>query len=224
MLLAIDTSNQTASIALHHQDGLRQECTWWSEQNHTTELMPAVVSLLAKQGVAVGQLQGVAVALGPGSFNGLRVGVSAAKGLAFALSIPLVGVGTLEILAYPHILARGLIRPVLPAGRDQVSTALFRAFRGKWTRVEQDHLSTLEEICDQTVRRTVFCGQLTLPMADFLHQHLDRKALLASPAAGWRRAGFLAELAWQRLQTGDSDSPITMEPIYLRRPSIGGAA
>lgn len=224
MLLAIDTSNQTASVALYHQDGLRQECTWRSEQNHTSELMPTVVSLLAKQGVAAGQLQGVGVALGPGSFNGLRVGVSAAKGLAFALNIPLVGVGTLEILAYPHILTRGLIRPILPAGRGQVSTALFRAFRGRWKPLEQAHLSTLEEICGQTTRRTVFCGQITASMADVLHEQLGRKAVLASPAASWRRAGFLAELAWQRLQAGESDNPITLEPIYLRRPSIGGAA
>ncbi len=224
MLLAIDTSTQIAGIALYREGSLREECTWWSEQNHTTELMPAVVALLARQGITTADLQSIAVALGPGSFNGLRVGISTAKGLAYALGIPLVGVSTLEVLAYPHALHRSPIRPLLPSGRGQVSTALFRSWRGQWRRLEEDGLDTVENLCQRTTRRTLFCGEITPALADLLRQRLGRLAVVAAPVAAFRRAGFLADLAWKRLQAGQRDDPAALQPIYLRRPSIGGVS
>jgi len=222
MLLAIDTSTQIASVALYHNGMLQDESTWWSQQNHTAELMPAIINLLGRQGLTPSQLEGIAVALGPGSFNGIRVGVSTAKGLAYALGLPLVGVSTLEILAYAHSLMRIPIRPILPAGRGQINTALFRNFRHRWCRLEEDRITTWDEICIQTVRRTVFCGEIGQAEAERLRQDLGRLAVILPPAANWRRAGYLAELAWQRLQAGLCDDPITLQPIYLRRPSIGG--
>jgi tRNA threonylcarbamoyladenosine biosynthesis protein TsaB len=116
MLVAIDTSTHFASVALHDGSQLLSEHTWLAKQDHTRTLMPNIQRLLADAGVDSGALQAVAVALGPGSFNGLRAGLSAAKGLAIACSIPLVGASTLELLAMEY----GLAEVTMDAGRGQV--------------------------------------------------------------------------------------------------------
>ena len=102
MELAIDTSTETASIALSSEGTAVAEFTWHAGQNHTAELTPGINCLLQQAKLGIGDITGVIVARGPGSFNGLRVGMGMAKGLAFALGIPLVGIGTLEVEAYPH--------------------------------------------------------------------------------------------------------------------------
>jgi tRNA threonylcarbamoyladenosine biosynthesis protein TsaB len=224
MLLALDTSTRIASVALFHQGTLLDECTWWSELNHTTELGLVVASMLARQAVAASSLDAIAVAIGPGSFNGLRVGVSMAKGMAQALSVPVVGVGTLELLAYQQRHFRGPIQPILGAGRGQVATARFRCFRGKWRRTLDDHLSTMEEIVAGTSRRTLFCGEIPPAGASQLELSLGGHAALAGDVASWRRAGFLAELGSERLQAGGADRADALAPVYLRRPSIGGVS
>jgi tRNA A37 threonylcarbamoyladenosine modification protein TsaB len=99
MLLAIDTATHYASVALHDGSRLLAEHTWLANQAHTRSLLPAVQGLLKDAGSSMNAISAVAVALGPGSFNGLRVGLSTAKGLAIALAIPLVGASTLELLA-----------------------------------------------------------------------------------------------------------------------------
>lgn len=222
MLLALDTSTRIASVALFHEGSLRDECTWWSELNHTTELGPVVATMLSRQAVVPAQLEAVAVAVGPGSFNGLRVGVSMAKGMAQGLGIPVIGISTLEVLAYQQRRFRGLIRPVLNAGRGEVATALFRVYRGNWRRVEKDRLSTLEELIAGTARRTLFCGEISSSAAEQISQAPSGRAVVAGEVASWRRAGFLAELASQRLQAGGAGQADALEPVYLRRPSIGG--
>ena len=97
MLLALDTSTRYASVALADEDRVVASRTWLSTANHTAELMPAVAHLMESRGLTAGQLDGVAVALGPGGFSALRVGISAAKGLALVARKPIVGVGTLDL-------------------------------------------------------------------------------------------------------------------------------
>jgi tRNA A37 threonylcarbamoyladenosine modification protein TsaB len=116
MLLAIDTSTHYASVALHDGTHLVSEHTWLAKQDHTRTLMPALQRLLADAGIDISALQAVAVALGPGSFNGLRVGLSTAKGLAVARSLPMVGASTLEILAAEY----SLHEVTMTAGRSQI--------------------------------------------------------------------------------------------------------
>ena len=118
MLLALDTSTRIASVALFHQGTLLDECTWWSELNHTTELGPVVTSIAGAAGSALPcGLDAVAVAIGPGSFNGLRVGVSMAQGMAQALASRGGDrhAGVAGVSAAPFF--GGLIRPILGAGR-----------------------------------------------------------------------------------------------------------
>lgn len=221
MLLAIDTSTRLASVALYAAGVVRGEHTWWADQNHTAELWPQIMGLLQQEGIAPRQLTGIVVAIGPGSFNGLRVGLSAAKGLAWSLGLPLVGVCTLEAIAYQHSLLRMPIRPVLPAGRGEVNTALYRHLFRRWRQLEAPRLATLDQLCAETERRTLFCGELEAAQVETLRQSLGRRVVIAPPAAAPRRAAFLAELGAQRLAAAAADDPVTLQPIYLRHAVSG---
>ena len=138
MELAIDTSTETACIVLSSQGEVIDERTWHAGQHHTVELMPNLVQLLYRSGSSLRDMSGIIVARGPGSFHGLRVGMSVAKGIAMALEVPLVGVSTLEVEALPYA-ATGLpICPILNAGRGEVATALFQSKRGKWQRLVEE--------------------------------------------------------------------------------------
>jgi tRNA threonylcarbamoyladenosine biosynthesis protein TsaB len=165
-------------------------------------------------------LTGIVVALGPGSFNGLRVALSAAKGLAIALHIPLVGVSTLESVAYQHGALSLPVRPVLEGGGPELATALYRVVRNHWAQIEEPHLASVDDIVTATNQRTLFCGEISSTLAAELRQRLDVSAVIAPPAANARRAGYLAELGWYRVQDGQVDDPATLQPLYLRRPHI----
>ncbi len=220
MELAIDTSTATASIALSSQGEIIAELTWHAGQNHTTELMPSLTRILEQARLNLKDINGVIVAKGPGSFNGLRVGMSFAKGLALALNIPLVGISTLEVEAFPYAAATSPICPIQNAGRGEIATALFQTKRGKWRCVVEEHITTIEKLIPEIKGPTIFCGEITQQVALQLEEKLGRKARIFQGSAALRRAGYLAELGWRRLQAEDFDHSPTLEPLYLRRPAV----
>ncbi|MBF8264321.1 MAG: glycoprotease/HAD-superfamily hydrolase like protein [Dehalococcoidia bacterium] len=103
MELSIDTSSSIASLALTLDEKVLAEITWRCGQNHSVELVPSIDALMVKSAADKSSLTGIIVAKGPGSFNGLRVGIATAKGLAYALKIPVVGISTLQVEAFPHL-------------------------------------------------------------------------------------------------------------------------
>lgn len=219
MLLAIDTSTETASLALWQQGVVVAELTWHSAQNQTRELLPNLAHLLKLAGVELRRLTALVVARGPGSYNGLRAGMASAKGLALALELPLVGIGTLEAEALPYAETGLTIRPIQDAGRGEVATALYRELRHRWRQLEEEHLTTLEALYSEVRLQTLFCGALAYKIADQLGYHLGKLAVVpASPPL--RRAGYLAELGRRRLEANDHDDLATLQPLYLRRPAI----
>jgi tRNA threonylcarbamoyl adenosine modification protein YeaZ len=216
--LSIDTSTDTASIALSASGMAQAEMSWTAGQNHTVELMPNIIRLLSQAKIEIGQLQAIIVATGPGSFIGLRVGVGTAKGLAFALEIPLIGIGTLEVEAYPYA-ATGLpVCPLQPAGRGEIATAMFQQIDGGWRRLAEERITTIDELCKSIDTATIFCGRFPEEAATRLRELLGERAIVYNKTM--RRAGFLAELGWRRLEKGDSDEPATLQPLYLRHPAI----
>jgi tRNA threonylcarbamoyl adenosine modification protein YeaZ len=218
MQLAIDTSTDMASIALVNDDRVLADLTWHSGQNHTTQLLPHVNYLMDK--LSIKDIDGIFVARGPGSFNGLRVGVSTAKGLAFSLGIPIVGIGTLEAAAYQHADTGLPVCPVFNAGRGEVATAVYRMLYRRWRQIKPEHITTVDALCSQITVRTLFCGDYVTTVAPQLRDLLGRKALISTPAASLRRASSLAELGRSRFKAGNYDNPVTLQPIYLRRPPI----
>lgn len=220
MQLAIDTSTDTASLAVVQDGEILAELTWRCGQNHSTQLLPHLSHLLNQTGLSLQSAGCIIVARGPGSYNGLRVGISTAKGLAFSLGIPIVGVGTLEVEAYQHA-ERGLpICPIFNAGRGEIATATYQKKGSKWCQLAAEHLTTVDALCSQITSKTIFCGEFVLSITTQLKKQLKQKAIILSPAAGLRRASFLAELGLKRFKAGDYDDPVTLQPLYLRGPAI----
>jgi len=220
MELAIDTSTDTASLALIQDNQVLAELTWRSGQNHSTQLLPNLNHLLDQSKLSLQSLTGIIVARGPGSFNGLRVGISAAKGLAFSLGIPVVGISSLEAEAYQYAELGLPVCPIFNAGRGEIATALYQKKRSKWCQLTAEHITTLDTLCSQISGKTVFCGEFVPTIASQLREHLGQKAVIPSQVTMLRRAGFLAELGLKQLKTGNYDNPATLQPLYLRRPSI----
>jgi len=222
MLLAIDTATRMAGLALYDevQGWLLGEELWHSVNNHTVELMPRLARMLALQGLAPGDLTGLVVSLGPGSFTGLRIGLSLAKGLALAGHLPLVGIPSLDIVAEPHKPHNLPIWAVLRAGRGRVCAGNYVRYRGRWRRRGPIKLTTWDELLEQVLEPALFCGEIDAHEAEAIRQRLGEAALLVTPAAAPRRAGYLAELGWKRLARGDADDAETLAPIYLPQPQI----
>ena len=217
MLLAIDTSTDTAALALLGDDGELIEDSWRCERNHTVELLPHLAVLLRQAQTTAAALRGIVVALGPGGYNGTRAGVATAKGLAFSLGLPLVGISSLEAVAYEHVSSGKPVCPIFNAGRGEVATALFRQTDGVWARLAEDRVTTLEDLAETIQERTVFCGEYVPQVAAEISGLLGDRAEIAAGTPS--RARLLAELGRQRL-TSASDSTAGLQPVYLRRPSI----
>ncbi|MBI4285628.1 MAG: tRNA (adenosine(37)-N6)-threonylcarbamoyltransferase complex dimerization subunit type 1 TsaB [Chloroflexi bacterium] len=220
MQIAIDTTSEMAGLALTDGEKLLTELTWHCGQNHTTELLPQLAYLLQKTGTSLQAADCIFVATGPGSYNGLRVGVSTAKGLAFSLGIPVVGIGTLEVEAYQHAASGLPVCAVANAGRGELGAALYQQKAGQWRQLVAEHITTLEMLCGQIATRTIFCGEYVTAIAGELKQSLGRKAVIPPGAAVVRRASFLAELGRQRAKSGSYDNLAALQPLYLRRPPI----
>ena len=219
MELAIDTSSNTAGLALSHQGRLLTDLTWQSAHNHTVELMPNILRLLQQANTGPTALDTVVVAKGPGSFNGLRVGMSVAKGLAFVLGIRLLGISTLEAEAYPFAHTGLPLRPLHKAGRDEIATALYQRVDNEWLCLEAEHLTTLDALCRQTQQETLFCGEGLPEMMMQIERDLGRLARTPDTTHP-SRVVSLAMLGWERLSSEEEDELATLQPLYLRPPHI----
>jgi len=219
MELAIDTSSSVMGIALSHKGEILASLTWQTTQNHTTELLPNLTCFLQQAKVGLGSIEAIVVAKGPGSFNGLRVGISTAKGLAFTLNIPLLGINTLEAEAYPYAFTGLPLRPIHKAGRAEIATALYRQKDDEWQCLEMENLTTVEVLCHQIKQRTLFCGEIPSDLANEIRQSVGMRSII-SQSKCLSRASSLAILGWRRLNRGEHDDPVTLQPLYLRPPHI----
>ncbi|NCP87283.1 MAG: tRNA (adenosine(37)-N6)-threonylcarbamoyltransferase complex dimerization subunit type 1 TsaB [Anaerolineae bacterium CG_4_9_14_3_um_filter_57_17] len=223
MLLALDTSTSQLGLALYDGERLLAERLWVSKVRHTVELAPAVEQILQQSGLALSALTALGVALGPGSFTSLRVGLAFAKGLAFSLTLPLIGISTLAILAAPLTPTKdSALACLLSAGRGRLAVGWYEASAGGWQASAANPLvTTAEALAAEITSPTFLTGELTGAERQILTK--NEKISLASPAAAARRPGMLAELAWRRWQAGESDPLAALAPIYLHvGPAIPG--
>jgi tRNA threonylcarbamoyladenosine biosynthesis protein TsaB len=211
-----------AGLALYDEKRSRVlgEETWHSVNNHTVELMPRLVRLLEQQGIEPAGLTGIAVSQGPGSFTGLRIGLSVAKGLALAGALPLAGIPTLDVVAQPHQAQSLPICALIRAGRGRFAVGHYSRKRDRWGRRGAFRIASLPSLCKDVTEPTLFCGELDAQDAEQIRQHLGLQAVVASPAASLRRAAYLAELGWARLSRGSFEDPAQLSPIYLHHPQI----
>jgi tRNA threonylcarbamoyladenosine biosynthesis protein TsaB len=223
MLLAIDTSTSFASVALVDQQRTVAELSWDVGQRHSTELLERLAWLCGVARVEIAALEGIAVATGPGSFNGVRVAVTTAKALAFAHSLPLYGQPTLDVIAWGHADARDPVWALLEAGRGQVYAAGYRTpavDAAGWAPVDGYHIVTPVELGEAIGGASVLlCGEWRDDTRAALREALGERARF-SPVLGNRRASWLAQLAAIRAVHGAPDAATALEPLYLRRPAI----
>ena len=198
-LLAIDTSTDYAGIALSTVNGIESHI-WSAARAQTTTVLPEIDRLVSEAQLTPAHISGLVVATGPGTFTGLRVGLSIAKGIVVARNVPIVGIPTLDIVFASH--PDEEIRAVLPAGRGRVVSQ---------TRGEAPLNSTIAELI------AISAGELNLPLVG----ELTSEQLAEIEAAGiavrqeHRDPAVLLRLGADRIAAGDVDDPITLQPTYL---------
>jgi tRNA threonylcarbamoyladenosine biosynthesis protein TsaB len=215
LLIAIDTATRFAGVALYDGEQVLSEAYWRSERRHSVELMPQLVRMLDQQQRTRTDLSAVAVAIGPGSFTGLRIGLSVAKGLAKACDIPILGAPTLDVLAFQHQAQRRPIWAVIQAGRTRLCVARYERRRGRWQQRGQIHLTTLPGFLELITGRCLVCGELRQGEIDAIIDRTEQDVVFAIPSQSMRRPACLAELAWRRFIDGESDDLAGLSPIYI---------
>jgi len=209
LLLALDTSTSTASVAVFDGQRVVSETTWLAGREHSTRLLVEVEAGLERIGRAAPDVTGLVVARGPGSFTGVRVALSVAKGMAAGLGIPLWGVSSLDVLALAAGSVDLPVRAVLEAGRGRYASGLYE--RG--VAVEPPLLATLDALIQLIRDETLVIGELGPDARQRLQAQSEVR--LADPAACLRRAGFLAELGWRMALRGEPGEPGLVDALYI---------
>jgi len=215
MILAIDTSTQWMGISLFDGCLILYEKVWKTSRRHTVELSPAIANALLDTGIEKKDLKGVAVALGPGSFTSLRIGLAVAKGFSLSLHIPLIGVPSLNITA------RGIpsqdidLICLLRAGRGRFAAMRYISMEGKWESTGELSVVTAHELEKSITSRTLICGEMDTDEKKILARRW-RNIKFADPPQNIRRPSILANIAYERFIVEDFDDAASTTPIYLR--------
>ena len=226
MLLAIDTATQYISLALHDGDAIRAEQTWFSPNAHTVELAPAVRAILQQADLTTADLTAMAVSIGPGSYTGLRIGVALAKGIASARGLPLVGVGTLDVLAAAQSHFNGGLIVVVQAGRGRVIAATYQWRKGRWKQRSEPQLMNWATLIASVDGPACLTGEVNETGREAVASAAaqDVPIILAPAVSRLRRAGYLAEEGWTRLrETPDGFQAASVVPVYVTTKDIPAA-
>lgn len=219
LILAIETSTLTSSVALLKNGSLAAELSIHTKKTHSEMLMPNIEQMLVLAGADRKDLSAVAVSIGPGSFTGLRIGLSTAKALAYALNIPIVGVPTLTALAYNCPIPGALLSPMLDAQKGNVYQALYKWQNGQMHEVIPARVigfdAALDELNSQDLP-TILLGEIAVANGDKIRSFTPKIAQ-AEAHIIMPRAGSVAALGQRMLLEGTSHNVMTLDPFYIRR-------
>ena len=213
MLLAIDTATKMLGLALYDGAEILNESVWYSHNHHTTELAPEVALSFRRAGTSLAELTAIAVAQGPGSYTGLRIGMALAKGFSLANNLPIVGIPTLDILAKAQPHRAEPMLATLKAGRGRVAAVWYKWTRNGWTARKGMKRLRWEELPGELKETTYICGELDAEAREALKR--EALAVLAPASMCVRRPSVLAELAWPKAGKGKAEDPSKLAPIYL---------
>lgn len=217
-ILAFETSAKTASVALMQDGKLLSESYQNTGLTHSQTLMVMAEDLLKQCGVDVSQLDAVAVANGPGSFTGIRIGVAAAKGLAWGAELPCCGTSTLASMAVGLGAWQGYVCPVMDARRGQVYNALFHVDCGKYTRIRDDRAISLRDLAEdvKNFAEPIFLvGDGSILCYNILLEMIPALVLPPEHRMHQRATGVALE-AQRMLQCGECTDAAGLVPNYLR--------
>ena len=214
LILAFESSAKAASAALVKDGKLLSQYSQCSGLTHSRTLLPMGEDMLKNAELKLSDVDLIAVAHGPGSFTGIRIGVSMVKGLAWAAEKPCVGVSTLEALAWHGVAAGGYVCPVMDARRNQVYNAIFKIEDGRPVRVTEDRPIALSELVEE-IRALDAPMFLVGDGAELTEKFLKEQGLACTVAPEnlrWQSAWGVA-MAAQDKEPGNADSLL---PVYLR--------
>src|SRR5688572_21362657 len=218
--LAIDTASDIAGVAVMEHGVMLGEVTWQARQSHSRQLLPAVDWLLGQVGRTKEQAGSIFVCTGPGSYAGMRVGISTAKALSFALGTTIIGIGRLAAEALPIVEATGArVVPVQAAGRAELAWAAYTPGEGGMVEVEAPQLAAMDTLLRALTHGDVVTGDIDKLTPDTLAAFEVIGCRVAPPSPS--RVAAVGRLGYQRLEAGDVDDADDLVPLYLRAPAIG---
>ncbi len=215
IVLAVDTSTRYAAVAVADEESVLGETSWYSRQNHGAELLPAAIAALEECGLTMRDVTHLGIALGPGGFSALRVGMGTVKGIALPRGLPVAGISTFDVEAAPHFQTRAPLYAVVPAGRGEVAWAYYGDEPDDQRERKAKGLDAPEGLVALSSSGARFCGE----GVELLAERVDSDAVLSGPPPT-RSAGTLALLACARFARGEADDVNALEPAYARAPSI----
>lgn len=218
LVLGIESSTPVASVALAGPKGLVGEITLNIGLTHSEQLLPLIVDLLEQARLTLSDVEGIAIAGGPGSFTGLRIGMATAKSLAQGSHLPLVAVPTLQALAYTQVGSNFLVSPVMNARKREVYTALFRFQGQEMEQLEPDQAidpAKWVESLKRYQQPVLFVGDgVEIYREEWTR--LEQQAVIPPAILQGVRASTVAHLGRERLLAGESDDLYSLKPSYIR--------
>ena len=219
-ILGIDTSTKFCNLGLIEDEEILIECTINDLKNkHSSTLVPAIKNILKRADLKIEEMNGIAVSIGPGSFTGLRIGLCVAKGLCYARSLPLLGIPTLDAMAFPFKEIPYLICPIIESNKDEIYDAVFRG----GTNLHKVIDYKCEDIQSLLLRlfplkeKIIFLGDGVKKYQDIIKEKISKDALFINSRLNLPVATSIAFLGINKLKKGEKDNISTISPFYLRK-------
>lgn len=217
-ILGIETSTKTGSVAIVSEEGVVAQYSLNIEVTHSERLMSTVDRVLKDTGLEVHDLDGFSVAIGPGSFTGLRIGLSTVKGLALATGKPIAAVPTLQALAWNLPYSLYPICPLLDARKNEVYAALYRFAGTALVQVLPETAISIFRLAEQISEKVVFTGEGSRIFRDGIQEVFGERAVFAPHSAVLPSGAKVAEIGLDMIKSGRQAEPDRLTPLYIRRP------
>ena len=216
-ILAVDTATTSCSVAIVDKTSLISEFTIDREETHSKHLMDMIKAVLRMSGFNLSDVDGFAVTRGPGSFTGLRIGISTIKGLAVASKKPVVGVSSLETLAFQVSYSRSLICPILDARKGEVYFSRYRFLNGHLKKQTGECVAPPDQAIDDLNESCLFVGNGALLHKKMILEKMGKFASFTSLTQNTIRASTMAYLSMAKFENNNTDDIEKILPYYIRK-------
>lgn len=218
-VLALDSSGLVASVALLEDETMIAEYTVNYKKTHSQTLLPMLDEIVRMTEQDLNTIDAIAVAAGPGSFTGLRIGSATAKGLAQALEKPIISVPTVDALAYNLYGTHEIICPIMDARRNQVYTGIYEFVENKFTVLHEQYVDSIEHVIiqlNEKKRPVIFIGDGIPPYASIIEEQIQVPFSFAPSHLCRQRAGAVGNLAMKQYGMTAAEHAADHKPEYLR--------
>ena len=219
-ILGIDSSGLVASAAIADEKNIIAEFTVNNKQTHSQTLLPMIEKVVDMSGIELEQIDAIAIAAGPGSFTGLRIGSATAKGIGLALKKPVVSVPTLEGLAYRVSVFDGIICPIMDARRNQVYTGIYKMDKGNLVCLSEQKAVDIHEIMEELEKydeKVIFLGDGVEGQRETIEKEFKKEYCFAPIHLSKQSAAAVAVLGDIYFNQGKAEDAAEHKPIYLRK-------